>query len=191
MPLFVNLGKANPTVRLPASPPPLHSKPTTMKTIASLVSNAAVVGLSVVALAAFGETSSSPAPSAQLNSSSLIERGRYLVNGVGLCSDCHSPRDAAGHFIEGKHLTGAPVGVTPLAPMPWSTVAPRLAGLPDGFSGAELVHFLMTGEQPHGRPAPRPPMPPYRLDRVDAEAVVAYLASLTSPETRSDSANAR
>jgi hypothetical protein len=35
----------------------------------------------------------------------------------------------------------------------------------------------MTGRRPSGR-VPDPPMPPFRLSREDAEAIVAYLRSL-------------
>jgi hypothetical protein len=66
----------------------------------------------------------------------------------------------------------------PTVPMPWTTVAPRIAGLPAGFTSEHMVHFLMTGERPNGRPAPLPPMPSYRMDRRDAEAVTAYLSSI-------------
>ncbi len=59
-------------------------------------------------------------------------------------------------------------------------VAPKIAGLPNGFTADDTVHFLMTGERPQGRPAPLPPMPAYRLERADAEAVTAYLRSLGS-----------
>lgn len=110
-----------------------------------------------------------------------LERGRYLVHNVGMCIDCHSPRDERGQFIEGKHLAGAPLAFAPTVSMPWMPVAPPIAGLPTGYSLADTVHFLMTGERPGGRPAPLPPMPPYRFDREDAESLAAYLHSLGSP----------
>jgi mono/diheme cytochrome c family protein len=62
--------------------------------------------------------------------------------------------------------------------MPWASFAPRLAGLPAGYTQEQIVHFLMTGERPDGRPGPLPPMPAYRFEREDAEAIVAYLKSL-------------
>lgn len=105
-----------------------------------------------------------------------VERGRYLVHRVGLCIDCHSPRDERGQFIVDRHLTGSVLGFTPTAPMPWAPAAPVIAGL-EGYTTDQAVKFLMTGERPGGVP-PRPPMPEYRLNREDAEAVVAYLKSL-------------
>jgi hypothetical protein len=64
----------------------------------------------------------------------------------------------------------------PTVDMPWSGVAPPIAGLPM-FSEKDAVEFLMTGKLPDGRMA-RPPMPQFKLKKVDAEAVVAYLRSL-------------
>lgn len=140
-----------------------------------LASVGALAALAHVALAAGAGTRTAPAsPSVEAR----LERGRVLVHRVVLCTDCHSPRNEQGEHIESRHLTGAAVPFQPVVPMPWATFAPGLAGIPAGYTEAQLVHFLMTGERPHGLPAPRPPMPPYRLDRDDAEAVAAYLKSL-------------
>ncbi|MEO6004311.1 MAG: hypothetical protein ABIZ04_19380 [Opitutus sp.] len=150
-----------------------------MKPIASIISVALTVAISVFSLAALANSRESsqlvtpPSPSAQ------IERGRYLVHRVGMCIDCHSPRDATGRFIEAKHLTGSALDMAPTVPMPWSPAAPRIAGLPAGFTREDTVHFLMTGERPHGRPAPLPPMPSYRFEREDAESIAHYLESLS------------
>ena len=54
--------------------------------------------------------------------------------------------------------------------------APNIAGLP-GWETADAVKFLMTGTAFNGLPA-RPPVPQYRMNKQDAEAVVAYLGSL-------------
>jgi mono/diheme cytochrome c family protein len=58
----------------------------------------------------------------------LIARGRYLVENVGLCSDCHSPRDQKGALVSGRELKGAPLAFAPTVPMPaWAGVAPACA----------------------------------------------------------------
>jgi hypothetical protein len=108
----------------------------------------------------------------------LLARGDYLVNRVGLCIDCHSPRNEKGEHIASQHLMGAPIPFAPTVPMPWVPAAPRLAGLPAGFSEEQFVHFLMTGDRPDGRGQPLPPMPPYRFEKADAEAIAAYMRSL-------------
>ncbi len=135
---------------------------------------AIVIGtLAAAVIAAFAEK---PATT-QVAEKTRTERGRYLVHQAGMCIDCHSPRDEKGQFLESKHLTGAPVGFKPTVEMPWMPVSPPIAGLPAGFSEEAMIHFLMTGERPNGKPT-LPPMPPYRLNREDAEAITFYLRDL-------------
>jgi cytochrome c553 len=108
----------------------------------------------------------------------MLERGEYLVERVGMCSDCHSPRDRTGQFVRSAWLGGAPIEVAPKHPVPgWAEYAPKLAGLPGHYSEAALVGFLETGRRQDGSFA-GPPMPPYRFSRPDAEAIVAYLKTL-------------
>jgi len=110
-------------------------------------------------------------------SSAKIARGKYLVDQVGMCGDCHTPRDERGQPIAAKYLQGAPIGLKPIAPVPvWADKAPNIAGLP-GWEDAAAIKFLMTGIAYNDLPG-RPPMPPYRFNRQDAEAVLAYLRSL-------------
>ena len=106
-----------------------------------------------------------------------IARGQYIVERVGLCHDCHTPRDEKGQLIIGQGLKGAPIGFRPLHPMPFATEAPALAGLPGHYTPEQMAVFLQTGKRPDGS-APLPPMPPYRLNREDALAVTAYLRTL-------------
>lgn len=105
-----------------------------------------------------------------------IAHGKYLVEHVGMCADCHTPRTPKGEFDTGRWLAGADLDFAPIRPMPWANHAPALAGLP-GWTEAEMVRFLTTGLNLKGATA-RPPMPPYRLSKADAEAVAAYLKSL-------------
>ncbi|MHB2166555.1 c-type cytochrome [Alsobacter sp. R-9] len=109
--------------------------------------------------------------------SASVARGRYLVENIGMCSDCHSARDAKGQIVKATALQGAPVGFKPLMEMPWADVAPPIAGLPAGWTKAQMATFLQTGRRPDGS-EPRPPMPPYRLSKADAAAAADYLASL-------------
>ena len=107
-----------------------------------------------------------------------VEHGRYLVQNVGLCGDCHTPRDDHGQPIESRALEGANLSFKPLGPVPnWAGYAPPLVGL-SGFTDDQMVTFLTTGKDP-SRNLPRPPMPAYRFNKKDAVAVVTYLRSLT------------
>ena len=106
-----------------------------------------------------------------------IARGEYLVTAIGQCGDCHTPFNQMGGFVMEKWLQGKKLEFGPLVPMPvWADTSPNIAGLP-GWDTGKAVEFFMTGLAPNGQPA-RPPMPAYKMNRADAEAVVAYLKSL-------------
>jgi mono/diheme cytochrome c family protein len=112
-------------------------------------------------------------------SAASVARGKYLVEDVGMCADCHTPRNEKGEFVRSQWLQGAMVPVKPSAPMPvWADKAPPIAGLP-GWENDAAIKFLMTGIGYNGLP-PRPPMPEFRLNQRDADAVVAYLRSLAT-----------
>ncbi len=106
----------------------------------------------------------------------LVERGRYLVNSVGVCADCHTPRNERGEFVQELWLEGAPLGFAPTVPMPWAPAAPPIAGL-KAMTDEQAKAFLMTGVRPNGT-KPLPPMPEYRFSEPDAAAVVAYLRTV-------------
>jgi len=104
-------------------------------------------------------------------------RGSYLVNHVAMCVQCHTPRDANGDLNRARLLKGAPIPVrSPFPNQTWAFAAPAIAGLP-GWTTEDSVTLLTTGRRLNGY-MPKRPMPPFRLTREDAEAVVAYLRSL-------------
>lgn len=106
-----------------------------------------------------------------------IARGKYLVEQVGLCGDCHTPRGEKGEPVQSQWLQGAPLTFKPVEPAPvWVDKAPNIAGLPGWEKGAAIRYF-MTGVAVNGLPS-RPPMPRYRFNEPDAEAIAAYLKSL-------------
>jgi len=117
------------------------------------------------------------AGSTHSSSKNLVARGKYLVDNVGQCGDCHTPMNDKGQFIQEKYLQGTELPFKPLAPVPnWADKSANIAGLP-GWTEADAVKFFTTGLAANGLPA-RPPMPQYRYSREDAKAVVAYLRSL-------------
>jgi mono/diheme cytochrome c family protein len=116
--------------------------------------------------------------STQPASPSQIARGKYLVEQVAMCIDCHSPRNERGEFIKEKWLQGGPLDLRPIHPIPnFADTAPSIVGVPPGWTEAEMIRLLETGIAPTGKPL-KPPMPQYRMSRADAAAVVAYLKSL-------------
>jgi len=106
-----------------------------------------------------------------------LERGRYLVERACTCTHCHSPMDAKGNPDPARAMQGAPTMIKSIVKVPaWAETAPALAGLA-GYTDAQIVRALTTGIGPAGNPL-RPPMPPFRFDKADAEAIAAYLRTL-------------
>jgi len=94
-----------------------------------------------------------------------------------MCGDCHNPHNEQGEPIKEQLLQGTILPFKPLVPMPvWAEKSPNIAGLP-GWEKDAAIKFLMTGVAPNGLPG-RPPMPQYRFNQPDAEAITAYLKSL-------------
>ncbi len=114
------------------------------------------------------------------NSAEAISRGKYIVEGVAMCTQCHTPRTNAGVLDSTRWLQGAPLWLNPAKPVAdWPLNAPRIAGLVPG-SNDDMVKLLTTGIWRDGQPL-RPPMPQFRMNPQDAEAVATYLRSLNSP----------
>jgi mono/diheme cytochrome c family protein len=107
-----------------------------------------------------------------------VGRGKYIVERVAMCIECHSPRNEKGELLKDRYLQGAPVPVKapPYPNIRWALKAPAIAGLP-GYTNEEGVRLLTEGITRDGR-TPSPPMPPFRMNPADAQAVVAYLKSL-------------
>jgi mono/diheme cytochrome c family protein len=107
-----------------------------------------------------------------------IARGKYIVEDVAMCGTCHTPRLANGALDRSQWLAGAPVPYLPAQPTnDWPILAPRLAGNPPA-TNAGMVTLLTTAIWTTGKPL-RDPMPKFHMTKADAEAVVAYLRSLS------------
>src|ERR1700737_768368 len=103
-----------------------------MKLLLKVMAVSAVVVSAMVAVSsnAFQKRFALPAPPTK----SEIERGRYLVEEVAKCAECHTPRKPEGELDGAAWLRGAPIWVRPVAPITdWADQAPGLAGLP-GFT---------------------------------------------------------
>jgi mono/diheme cytochrome c family protein len=107
------------------------------------------------------------------------QRGAYLVNGVGHCAECHSPRNALGASVRGMSLSG---GLMPA--QNWYAPAlnnPQEAGL-SHWSVQDAVALLQTGVAPQA--SVLGPMAEVVfggtqfLSDADARAMVVYLQSL-------------
>jgi mono/diheme cytochrome c family protein len=131
-----------------------------------------------LAISAAEPAQTTPPAAAAHYTAEQVERGRYLVEGVGMCGQCHSPRNAQGHVVAEQFLHGGPVPLlTPKGYQDkWAYKAPRLAGLPQ-HTDEQIVRLLTTGINRDGK-VPMPPMPPFRMSAEDALAVAAYLRSV-------------
>jgi mono/diheme cytochrome c family protein len=107
-----------------------------------------------------------------------VARGKYLVEGVAMCGECHTPRDGSGNLDRSRWLQGAPVLWAPANGVMsnWPLIAPRIGGNPPA-SDADMVKLLTTGVWTNGKEL-RFPMMPFRMSETDARAVVAYLKSV-------------
>ena len=111
-----------------------------------------------------------------------VARGKYIVENVAMCGQCHTPSDPGANPDRAHWLQGAPVPWTPVKPDPnWPINAPRIGGTPLPASDADMIKLLTTGSWTTGNRL-RPPMPQFRMNRGDAEAVVAYLKSVTAQQ---------
>jgi mono/diheme cytochrome c family protein len=115
-----------------------------------------------------GSRSTTPALAGEL------VRGRYLVEHVAMCIECHSTRDDAGQIIPGREFMGGNIPFRPPWSNDWAAVAPRNAGLL-GYSDDQAMRLLTSGAIGREGVRLRPPMPRFQMTREDAAAVIAYL----------------
>ena len=136
------------------------------------------LALSVLVLsAALGTPRGLTRPRTTSPDASEVERGRYLVEEVAKCGECHSPRNAQGELDHKAWLQGAPIWIMPVRPVSnWADRAPALAGFPS-FTEEEGERILEKGTGPEGETL-RPPMHIYHMSHADAKAIIAYLRSL-------------
>ena len=106
-----------------------------------------------------------------------IARGKYIVENVAMCPQCHTPRDGNDALDHAHELEGASEFFQPPhAAADWPLKAPRIGGnLP--ASDQDIIKLLTTGMWTDGKPL-RLPMMPFRMSEADAKAVVAYLKSV-------------
>jgi mono/diheme cytochrome c family protein len=143
---------------------------------AAVYSRCVIACVLFLAMCAVMQAQQAKKPSAA--SSTDVARGKYLVENVAMCVQCHTPRNSDGSLDRTRLLQGAPVIWTPSNGDPnWPLTAPRIGGTPPA-SDADMIKLLTTGIWTTGQPL-RLPMMPFRMNEADAKAVIAYLKSVT------------
>jgi mono/diheme cytochrome c family protein len=103
-------------------------------------------------------------------------RGAYLVNSLGHCAECHSPRNFLGGIVANKRFAGGP---NPEGEGWVPNITPK--GIGD-WSEKDIAYFLQTGEMPEGDAAggamARVIKNTSQLSPEDRAAMVEYLKSL-------------
>lgn len=133
-----------------------------------------------------------PMPSADYPERSAALRGRYLAGNIGLCLDCHTPRDArdqpllARAFQGGQRFSSAALGLPPLFPaeIRSANITPHSNGI-GGWSVEALVGAIKRGrDADQGGAALCPPMPGGAmsgyagLSDADATDIAHYLLAI-------------
>jgi mono/diheme cytochrome c family protein len=96
-----------------------------------------------VYLKVFGRFSSSPAEAPK----SGVERGRYLVDHVSLCTDCHTPRNFVGVPNYSLYLAGASAKIGPLGEAVPNITPDKETGI-GSWKREEIAELLLTGSKP-------------------------------------------
>jgi mono/diheme cytochrome c family protein len=109
-----------------------------------------------------------------------VERGRYLVETIAGCGNCHTPRGPGGAYAADKHMAGGfVIDEKPFRAVTSNITPDKETGI-GSWSDAQLAKAIREGIRPDGSLI-GPPMPfgLYRkLSDTDLNAIVAYLRTL-------------
>lgn len=91
----------------------------------------------------FGRFSSPPAQAPKTG----VERGRYLVDHVSVCGDCHTPRNFLGAPNRSLYLAGASANIGPLGEEVPNITPDKETGIGD-WTREEIAEVLISGIKP-------------------------------------------
>ena len=113
-----------------------------------------------------------------------LERGRYLVNTIAACGNCHTPQGPDGP-LPGKDLAGGLLFDETAFKVYSTNITPDKRTGIGSWTDAQIVTAIRDGKRPDGSLI-GPPMPfdMYRqLSDSDVKAMVAYLRSVKPVES--------
>jgi mono/diheme cytochrome c family protein len=127
------------------------------------------IGLAAVVAAAGGAVAQSP-----------VERGGYLVNSVGACGNCHTPRQQGVPDLSKRLSGGFQTFDEPWFTVKGANITPDKETGIGNWSDADLRKALLEGVRPNGvRLAPVMPYGFYKIMApADIDAIIAYLRSV-------------
>jgi mono/diheme cytochrome c family protein len=128
------------------------------------------IGIAVLCLAAGSASAETP-----------LERGKYLVEGIMTCGNCHTPRGPGGVLDTAKAYAGSPgpqIDTPEWSAHPTNITPDKETGI-GSWTAKDLVRTLRTGKRPNGQQLA--PLMPYIFYKImapaDMEGVVAYIRS--------------
>ena len=117
---------------------------------------------------------------ADASRSASWNRGAYLVNGLGHCAECHSPRNFLGGIVAAQRFAGGP---NPEGEGWVPNISQKRLG---DWSAKDIAYFLETGQTPDGDTAGgsmvRVIKNTSRLSAEDRDAIAEYVKSLPPVE---------
>jgi len=109
-----------------------------------------------------------------------LERGKYLMNSIVACGNCHTPKGPNGKAIAGKELSGGdPINAPVFRAMPGNITPDKETGI-GNWTDDQITDAIRNGKRPDGTII-GPPMPIafYRgMSDTDVKAIVAYLRTV-------------
>lgn len=109
------------------------------------------------------------------SSDPVLDRGRYLVEGLAHCAECHTPRNAVGALDRRRWMGGAP------NPSGKGTI-PNITPAALEWSDVDLVEYFTSGFTPEydsaGGEMAEVVQNLAQLPREDREAIAAYVLAL-------------
>jgi mono/diheme cytochrome c family protein len=109
-----------------------------------------------------------------------LERGRYLMNSIVACGNCHTPQTPQGPAPGREFAGGTPMNLGPAGTAYASNITPDPETGIGNWTDAQLIAAIREGRRPDGSII-GPPMPIelYRdLSDADVTALVAYMRTV-------------
>ncbi|TLG77833.1 c-type cytochrome [Methylocystis sp. B8] len=107
-----------------------------------------------------------------------VERGRYLVEALTACDNCHTPRGVSGYDLANRFSGGAQTFSDKTYIVRGSNISPDRETGVGGWTDEELRAAIVDGVSREGRLAPVMPSDSYKpLTASDLDAIIAFLRS--------------